>query len=199
MAKEYNWEGRSIFSLGPKFRIDTANPQMGFNGSDVYNMYGVSDNNDVSLIGMTEGGILRIYNDRCLELVAGTKNSESPGVDIVITGRNGDICITAERNGKVRIKAQHIMIEADEDVDIKAGRNITFSAGSGRILMNANKIDKNALTGNAIPDPFGTKVFSGSFVEGGLLSSVFTGGLAGIAGAALEGVAGSAIGSAIGQ
>ena len=170
---EYNWEGRSIFSLGPKFRIDAANPQMGFNGSDVYDIYGVSDSNEVSLIGMTEGGLLRIYNDRCLEIVAGNKNSESPGVDIVITGRNGDICITAERNGKVRIKAQNIMIEADEDIDMKAGRNINLNSGSGRILMNANKIDKNALTGNAIPDPFGQKVFSGSFVSGSLIQSAF--------------------------
>jgi hypothetical protein len=170
---EYNWEGRSIFSLGPKFRIDTSNPQMGFNGSDVYNIYGVSDSNDVSLTGMTEGGIYRIYNDRCIEIIGGIKNQESPGVDIVISGKNGDICITAERNGKVRIKGKNIMIQADEDVDIKAGRNVNITSGSGRILMKGNKADVSALTGNAIPSTFGMNVFSGSFVGADVIKSVF--------------------------
>jgi hypothetical protein len=172
---EYNWEGRSIFSLGPKFRIDTANPQMGFNGSDVYNIYGVSDSNDVSLTGMTEGGIYRIYNDRCIEIIAGVRNQESPGVDIVISGKNGDVCITAERNGKVRIKGKNIMIQADEDVDIKAGRNITLNSGSGRILLKANKADVSGLTGNLVPKSFGASVFSGSFVGADIVSSVFGG------------------------
>jgi hypothetical protein len=30
-----NWEGRNIDARGPKFRIDSANPQMGSNGSEV--------------------------------------------------------------------------------------------------------------------------------------------------------------------
>lgn len=179
---EYNWEGRSIFSLGPKFRIDAANPQMGFNGSDVYNIYAVTDNDEVSLAGMTEGGIYRIYNDRCVEIIAGVKNQESPGVDIVITGKNGDICITAEKNGKIRIKGRNIMIESDEDVDIKAGRNVNITSGSGRILFKGNKIDKSALTGNFVDNPFGKRVFSGSFVGANLIKDAFVGGVSQITG-----------------
>ena len=38
-----NWEGREFISLGPKFRIDTANPQMGDDGSVVYMLYAVTD------------------------------------------------------------------------------------------------------------------------------------------------------------
>ena len=129
-----NWQGRSIVSFGPKFRLDMNNPTMGLNGTDVYNFYAVTDNNDVCLTGLTEGGTYHIYNDRSIELIAGQK-SESNGVDIIITGRNGDICITAEKNGRVRIRAQNIMIDADEDVDIKAGRNITLDSGSGRVLI----------------------------------------------------------------
>jgi hypothetical protein len=172
----YNWEGRSIQSFGPKFRIDLANPQMGFNGADVYNLYGVSDNNDVCLTGLTEGGTYRIYNDKEIEIVAGNSNAATPGVDIVITGKNGDICITAEGNGRVRIKAQHIMIEADEDIDMKAGRNINLNAGSGRVLLKANKADCAALTGNLAPkvSQFGLSVFQGSFVGADILESVFS-------------------------
>jgi hypothetical protein len=171
----YNWEGRNILSLGPKFRIDLANPQMGFNGSDVYNMYAVTDNNDTSLTGLTEGGTYRIYNDKTIEIVAGKNNSETPGVDIVITGKNGDICITAEGNGRVRIKAQNIMIESDEDIDMKAGRNINLNAGSGRILLKGNKADVKALTGNLIPNglDFGSQVFSGSFVGADVIQAAF--------------------------
>ena len=171
----YNWEGRNILGLGPKFRIDLANPQMGFNGSDVYNVYGVSDNNDVCLTGLTEGGTYRIYNDKEIEIIAGNSNAETPGVDIVITGKNGDICITAEGNGRVRIKAQNIMIEADEDIDMKAGRNINLNSSSGRVLLKGNKIDASGLTGNLVPKGlnFGTQVFSGSFVGADVLESSF--------------------------
>jgi hypothetical protein len=171
----YNWEGRNIQSFGPKFRIDLANPQMGFNGSDVYNIYGVSDNNDVNLAGLTEGGKYRIYNDKEIEIVAGHNNAATPGVDIVITGKSGDICITAEGNGRVRIKAQNIMIEADEDIDMKAGRNINLNSGSGRVLLKGNKIDASGLTGNLVPKGlnFGTQVFSGSFVGADILESTF--------------------------
>jgi len=157
-----NWQNRSIQSFGPKFRIDMGNPQMGLNGTDVYNIYAVTDSNDVCLTGLSEGGIYKIYNDQSIEIIAG-QNSQSNGVDIVISGRNGDVCITAEKNGKVRIRAQNIMIDADEDVDIKAGRNITLDAGSGRVLLKGNKLDASGLTGNLVPEgtSFGEQVFAG--------------------------------------
>lgn len=170
-----NWEARHIDSRGPNFRIDVKNPQMGNNGSEVYNIYAVSDDGDVCLSGLTEGGKYRIYNDREIDIVAGSM-SESDGVDITITGLNGDICITACRNGAVRIKGRNIMIEADEDVDIKAGRNINLNTSSGRILMKGNKIDKSALTGNSIDaaETFGGKVFQGSFVGVDIVKTAFT-------------------------
>jgi hypothetical protein len=172
----YNWEGRNITSFGPKFRIDTANPQMGFNGSDVYNIYGITDDNNISLTGLTEGGTYRIYNDKTIEIVAGNNNAASPAVDVIITGKNGDICITAERDGRIRIKGQNIMIEADEDIDFKAGRNVTINSGSGRILLKGNKADVSALTGNLVPPglDFGQQVFAGSFVGGDVLNSAFS-------------------------
>ncbi len=168
-----NWQNRSIQSFGPKFRIDMGNPQMGLNGTDVYNIYAVTDSNDVCLTGLSEGGIYKIYNDQCIEIIAG-QNSQSNGVDIVISGRNGDVCITAEKNGKVRIRAQNIMIDADEDVDIKAGRNITLDSGSGRILLKGSKMDCDGLSGNLVPKSlqFASKVFSGTFVGGDIVEQI---------------------------
>jgi hypothetical protein len=176
-----NWQNRSITSFGPKFRLDMNNPTMGLNGTDVYNFYAVTDNNDVCLTGLTEGGTYHIYNDHSIEIIAGQK-SQSNGVDIVITGRNGDVCITAEKNGRVRIRAQNIMIDADEDVDIRAGRNITLDSGSGRVLIKANKADCKALTGNLVPpgSSFGEQVFSGSFVGADIITNTFNGGLTSI-------------------
>ena len=160
-----NWQQRKLEGFGPKCRIDMCNPQMGLNGTDVYNIYAVTDSNDVSLTGLSEGGIYKIYNDQSIEIIAG-QNSQSNGVDIVISGRNGDVCITAEKNGKVRIRAQNIMIDDDEDVDIKAGRNITLDSGSGRILLKGSKMDCDGLSGNLVPKSlqFVSKVFSSSFV-----------------------------------
>jgi hypothetical protein len=152
---------RFVDSYGPKFRIDVNNPQMGLSGPNVYKFYGVTDNNDVNLVGLSEDGTYKIHNDRVIEIIAGQKTN--PGnIDIVIASLNGDITITAMSNGVVRIKGKNIMIEADEDVDIKAGRNVNVNSGSGRILLKGNKIDKDALTGNMIENNFGKLVFEGS-------------------------------------
>jgi hypothetical protein len=161
-----NWEARDIWSM-PNFRIDTGNPQMGYSGSISYAMYSFNEAKDVNLTGLTDSGSYRIWNDRSIEIIAGNKSSED-GVDIVIAGMGGDITITAMRNGNIRIKGKNITIEADEDVDIKAGRNITTKSGSGRILLDGNVVDAKGLTGNLIEKvaggTFGMKVFDGSFV-----------------------------------
>lgn len=171
-----NWEARNIWSLGPKFRIDVNNPQQGGNGSEVYNIYAVNDNKDVNLCGLTEGGTYKIFNDRTIEIVAGYKNKEKQ-VDITISGQNGDVCITAMRNGAIRIRGKNVVVEATEDLDMKAGRNINLSAGSGRILMNCNKADLDGLTGTLvekISETFGMKVFAGSFVGADIVKKAFT-------------------------
>jgi len=161
-----NWEARDIWAM-PTFRIDTSTPQMGANGSLAYAMYSFNSSNDVNLTGLTEGGSYRIYNDRFIEIVAGNKTSEK-GVDIVITSMAGDVTINALRNGSIRIKGKNITIEADEDVDIKAGRNISMKGGAGRILLDSNIVDAKGLSGNVISKveggTFGTKVFDGTYV-----------------------------------
>jgi hypothetical protein len=171
-----NWEARDIWSLGPKFRIDVNNPQKGSDGSEVYTIYGVTDNKDVHLCGLSEGGTYKIFNDRTIEIIGGQKNKEKQ-VDVVITGQNGDVCITAMRNGAIRIRGKNIVVEATEDLDMKAGRNINLNAGSGRVLLNCNKADIEGLTGTLIEKltgTFGMKVFQGSFVGADLIKDAFT-------------------------
>ena len=68
------------------------------------------------------------------------------------------------------------MIDADEDVDIKAGRNITLDSGSGRLLIKANKADCDALDGNLTPEntSWGEQVFTGSFVGADVIKTAFS-------------------------
>jgi len=169
------WHQRSINSFGPKFRIDLNNPQMGTNGTEVYTLYGVTENKDVSLVGLSEGGIYKIYNDGSVEIVAGQK-AKSTGVDITIVGKNGDICITAEKNGAVRIRAKNIVIDADENVDIVAGKDVNIKQG-GRFLIQGQEASCDALMGNLAPpgSTFGDIAFAGTFVDAA--AEGFSGGL----------------------
>lgn len=157
MAKSY--EARDYISLGPQFRIDVNAPISGSDGISIYKLYSYNDSKDVNLMAFTESGSFKLYNDRSIEIIAGNKSSPD-GVDIVIAGLNGDITITAMSNGKIKIKGHNVMIEAVEDLDLKAGRNITMQSGSGRILMKGNKIDQVAQTGNAIVNTFGARCFA---------------------------------------
>jgi hypothetical protein len=160
MVREANWEERSYWKLGPNFGIDVRNPQLGLNGSDVYTMYGVTDNKDISILGLTNGsGIFKISNDRSIQITAGQNNSGG-GVDIVITGKNGDVCITAERNGNIKIRGKNIIIDADENINLTAGRNVNIKAGS-RVVTQSNQADCIAKTGNLAPKgtSTGEKIF----------------------------------------
>lgn len=165
---------RQLISFNSNFRIDSANPQMGISGTDVYKIYGVTDSGYQSNISLSSSGMMSIFNDKKLEIVAGEKCGEKEDV-ILITTKNGNLCITAD-DGILRIRAENIMIEADEDIQMKAGRNIDLNSGSGRILLNGNKIDYTGSLGNFIRDMgegFTDKVFDGSFVGSDVVGAAF--------------------------
>ena len=167
---------RQIISFNPNFRIDTANPQMGLSGMDVYKIYGVTDNGDnQSSISLSSGGLFSIYNDRTIQITGGTKNSDKDE-DIILIGKNGNVSISA--NGMVRIRGTSIMLEADEDIHLKAGRNIDIKSGSGRTLLQGNKLDMSAQTGNLIDElgkGFLKSVFAGTYVGGDFLGGFISG------------------------
>lgn len=156
---------RQLISFNPNFRIDTANPQMGLSGTDVYKIYGVTDSGDnQSSISLSSGGLMSIYNDHSLQIVGGEKNDQGRD-DVVILGKNGNVSISAD--GMVRIYATNIMIEAEQDIHFKAGRNINLKSGSGRIMIDGQKVDVKGSSGNLISllkKDFTCRVFSGSFV-----------------------------------
>ena len=143
-----NWEQRVVDSRGPKFRLDVNNPQMGADGSNVYLMYAVTDNKDKQFSALSESGTYRLHNERTIEVVSGSKNSPSD-VGVKISSVKGDITITVVKNGSVRISGNSVTIQADQDIDLKAGRNITLTEGS-RLLLRVLKAQANALLGNLV-------------------------------------------------
>lgn len=164
---------RQLISFNPNFRIDTANPEMGLSGTDVYKIYGVTDSGDnQSSISLSSGGLFSIYNDHTIQISGGSEN-EKGREDIVIIGNNGNVSISA--NGMVRIYATNIMIEAEEDIHFKAGRNINMKSGSGRIMIDGQKVDVKGSSGNLISllgKDFTKQVFSGSFIGIDLLDNI---------------------------
>lgn len=180
MSTEQNWARRILDSKGSNFRIDVNNPQTSPGGHDVWNLYShTTEEEDVCLAGLQENGTFRLYNDRNIEIVAGQKKSEND-VDIIIRSSNGDVCINADRNGKVRIRGKNIEIQADEDVDITAGRNVNISSGSGRVLISGNTLEKSGLKGNLLePEKqWAWRVFEGTGLPGfafAKLASPFSG------------------------
>ena len=171
-----NWERRSLHSFGSQFRLDINNPQVTTNGNQIYEFYGVTEGEeDVNLVGFGENGNYHIYNDRTIEIVGGQKATSS-GVDIVIAGRNGDVVINADRNGRVRIRAKDIVMQADEDIDIVAGRNVNIKSGSGRILVSGNTLERTGLKGNLI-DPeqhWAWRVYEGTGLPAGEFASLLS-------------------------
>jgi hypothetical protein len=163
MTREINWEARNYWKLGPNFGLDIKNPQMGLDGPDVYSFYATTNNGDQHTFGLSDGkGLFKIYNDKSIEIVAGQTN-DGGGIDIQIVSKNGDLTITAERNGNIRIRGKNIILDADQDINISAGRNVNINAAK-RFVTQTVQADVVAKTGNLAPQ--GTSTGERIFPQG---------------------------------
>lgn len=174
-----NWDRRRFISLGPDFRIDANNPKMGNNGNLSWLMYGANDDGDKSSMFQCNDGTLSIHSDRKIEIAAGANNSNEKDQDITITSLKGGITIIANGNGQVKIKAPNILIDADNDVDIK-GKNINLEARGGKVDIGGLKATVSAKLGNlprSMGIDFAKNAFEGSFVGGDFLADKLGGAL----------------------
>jgi len=174
-----NWERRILNSYGSRFRIDIQNPEVDAGGPKVYVQQSTTDDDNTLEIAHQQNGIFHIYNDKTVEIVGGAQSKES-GIDVVIAGKNGDVVITADQNGAVRIRGKNVIIQADEDVDIVGGRNVNLRAGSGRVLVSGNTLEKDGLKGNLLEpeEQWAYKVFEGTGLPAdkfSMLASPFSG------------------------
>ena len=82
---EQNWYRRFVESYGPNFRIDINNPQMGYSGAHVYDIYGVTDQDEKANISLDHTGKLKFHSDRTIEIVAGEQRIH----DVEVLTRHG--------------------------------------------------------------------------------------------------------------
>ena len=162
------------FDENPVFKFQTGNPTYGYGGGTVFSQQ-MEQNNQTAHVGMTEDGQYNMFVDDTLTISGG--NTKEGGVCVNIVGKNGDVTITAERNGDVKIKGKNILIDADENLNISSKKNVTIS-GKSSIFFDTPNLATNAMTGNLAPRDvtFGGLTFRGTKVGGNAISNAFTGG-----------------------
>ena len=165
-ADKQKWAARKYISLGPHFRIDADNPQFGERGKLSYLLYSYNYDEDKHAEFLSADGTWSVFNDRSIEIVAGAKNEEEQGQDVTIVAKTGEILIQADGNGAVRIKGPNVVVEATEDHDLKAGRNINITS-QDKILLVSNEANVSATSGNlakGLGIDLVSQAFAGSFV-----------------------------------
>ena len=109
MAEEKNnWEGRQYDSFGPHFRIDSGNPQLGYNGTVVYDLLGSGADGNTSTITAMSSGDVKVTGQNII--LDADKNVEiNAGGDFRVTANNTvnmvstNMYLTAPY-GKIRVR-----------------------------------------------------------------------------------------------
>jgi len=176
MAVNTNLQNWALWDFDQRsnYIIETGNPTVGFGGGTVFQEI-TEQNSQTSVRSMTEDGQMNIFNDDCITIVGGV--TKDGGTCINLVGKNGDVTITAEKNGDIKIKGSNILIDADENINIESKKNVRIH-GKSSIFFDTPNLATNALTGNLAPRDvtFGGLVFRGTKVGGNAISDAFTGG-----------------------
>ena len=154
--------------------VESGNPTVGFGGGTVFQR--VTEQNDqTTSCSITEDGQYNLFVDDTITLVGGA--TKDGGTCFNIVGKNGDVTITAERNGDIKIKGSNILIDADDNINITSRKSVTIK-GSNSIFFDTPNLNTNAMTGNLAPRSvtFGGLVFRGTKVGANAISDAFTGG-----------------------
>ena len=162
---------RECISYNPKVRVEVSHPMYGYLGASNYFLYTVSDTQLKSSIDFTEAGKILINSDESIEMVAG-ELSDDKSENILIHARRGNVTITADRRGTIRISGHHVVIDSDGDLELISGNDCIIDAN--HIKLNGNVVDENALAGSLVSaeNTFLSKVFDGSFVGPDLVLGV---------------------------
>ena len=167
-SENQNWFLRDITSYNPKVRVDVCNPSFGYLGSTNYLLYTVTDKQQKSSLAFSESGVVELNSDECINIVAGERSGDK-AENVFIHSRRGNVTITADRTGTVRVSGNHVVVEGDGDIEYIAGND--FSIKANDIKLNGNSVNTQAMSGNQVPlsQQFLFKVFANSFVGGGVI------------------------------
>ena len=143
-----DYEARQFETFG-RLRIDSGNPELGNDGATVYALVADGNSGNTSYFGMSEGGQYHIFNDQCFNIVAGVKK-KGDGTAVNITANHGDICITCQENGSVKISGQNITIDAEKHLKFEAD-SCEFAVTSQKgIQFTTPYLNTSARRGNLV-------------------------------------------------
>ena len=143
-----DYEARQFETFG-RLRIDSGNPELGNDGATVYALVADGNSGNTSYFGMSEGGQYHIFNDQCFNIVAGVKK-KGDGAGVNIAANHGDICITCQKNGTVKISGQNITIDAEKHLKFNAD-SCEFAVTSQKgIQFSTPYLNTSAKRGNLV-------------------------------------------------
>ena len=138
----YNWS-KYWFNEGPNFKEILGDETVDFGGGSIWRKI-FEQNDQTAYIGLSKVGHLNIFNDDAINLIGG--NTKKGGACLNIIGTNGDVNITADKNGVVRIKGAKKIVYDSPDMFFNCGRHIHFKANS--IQLECNSLNTTAYKGN---------------------------------------------------
>ena len=140
-------------------------------GASNYFLYAVTDKQLKNSIDFTEAGKALINSDDSIEIVAGERSGDKDE-NILVHARRGNVTITADRTGNVRISGNNVVVESNGDLEYITGND--FIVDAANLRLQGNSIEADALTGSMVPPTkqFLFKVFANSFVGGGAVLKV---------------------------
>ena len=138
----YNWS-KLHYNTGPNFIECFGDETCDFGGGSVWRKI-FEQNDQTAYFGLSKAGQLNIFNDDTLTLTGG--NTKKGGSCVNIIGTNGDVNITADKNGVVRIKGAKKIEYDSPDMFFNCGKHIRFKADS--IHFDCNKLSTDAYLGN---------------------------------------------------
>ena len=160
---------RHVTTYNPLVRQDVCNPAYGMAGATRWKVFTATEKEyKRQSLEFAENGTF-LNSDEAIEICAGERGNDK-GESVLIHSRRGNISITADRTGTIKIKGQHIVIEGEGDMEWSTGNN--FSIKGNNVNISGNAVNTDAMSGNQVPLElqFAFKVFEGSFVGGDLVA-----------------------------
>ena len=114
MSKTY--EARTVDLFGPQLLIESGGA-VGVAGQCVWKLSSINESGIRYVQGLFQSGLSKIYAEGPLQVEGGKKAQSSEGVSIINIAHNGDYSVVASE-GWARIKAQNIVLEADDQLHL---------------------------------------------------------------------------------
>ena len=144
--------------FGPKFAIESGNPDQTSYGPESFSLKGTNDDNTNVIFSHHENNLTRLETQGTFQFTSGAK-AGGDSKSILAVAQNGDIDLNAATGG-VHIKANSDIILEAKNIVLK-GVNIQvgdqFAHGTKEINLNATKIQVSGAKGN-LPEHLGLSV-----------------------------------------